>query len=324
MELMQLEMFVAVVEEGSVHKAADKVCRTQPALSIALRKLEEEIGSKLFDRSQRYDYQLTPAGELFYSYATRLVALRNETTAALQDLAHLRRGAVRIGANESTSVYLLPRLTQAFYEQYPDIKIEVSCGHSEELLAEMQARRLDLALLAYLPEDHNLEARLIMRDELVLIVSPRHRLALSSNVKVKDLEKESLIIEGAPSSLHEQVVAFFRSHETPLNIQVQSATIETIKQMVATDVGVGFVPLMCVGREAARRELVIVPVEGLNLERSLWAVRPRSDAHSHAAIAFMRVVNSLAEKLEQDHPVKKDLPHSSRAEVVELKARKRR
>jgi len=320
---MQLEMFVAVVEEGSVHKAAEKVCRTQPAISIALRKLEEEIGAKLFDRAQRYDYQLTPAGELLYSYATRLVALRNETTPALHDLVHLRRGAVRIGANESTSVYLLPRLTQAFYEQYPDIKIEVSCGHSEELLAEMQARRLDLALLAYLPEDHNLEARLIMRDELVLIVSPRHRLALSNNVRVKDLEKESLIIEGAPSSLHEQVVDFFRSHETPLNIQVQSATIETIKQMVASDVGVGFVPLMCVGREAARRELVIVPVEGLNLERSLWAVRARSDAHSHAAIAFMRVVNSLAEKLEPDNPIRKDSPQASRAEVIELKARKR-
>ncbi len=319
---MQLEMFVAVVEEGSVHKAAAKVCRTQPAISIALKKLEQEIGSKLFDRAQRYDYQLTPAGKLLYSYATRLVALRNETTAALRDLVHLRRGAVRIGANESTSVYLLPRLTQAFHEQYPDIKIEVSCGHSEELLAELQARRLDLALLAYLPEDHNLEARLIMRDELVLIVSPRHRLALSSHVKVKDLEKESLIVEGAPSSLYEQVVDFFRSHETPLNIQVQSATIETIKQMVASDVGVGFVPLMCVGREAARRELVIVPVEGLNLERSLWAVRPRSDVHSHAAIAFMRVVNSLAEKVEQDNPARKDSPQSG-AEVVELKTRKR-
>jgi len=322
---MQLEMFVAVVEEGGVARAADKVCRTQPAISLGLKKLEAEIGSKLFDRSQRYDYQLTPAGELLYSYATRLVCLRNEATAALRDLVHLRRGAVRIGANESTSVYLLPRLTQAFHEQHPDIKIEVSCGNSEELLAEMQARRLDLALLAYLPEDHDLEARLITRDELVLIVSPRHRLALRSNVRVKDLEEESLIIEGAPSSLHEQVVDFFRSRETQLNIQVKSATIETIKQMVANDVGVGFVPLMCVGREAARSELVIVPVEGLNLERNLWAVRPRSDVHSHAAIAFMRVIDSLAQSLmtESTPQVKvKPTEERPRSQVVNIKTRK--
>ncbi len=323
MELMQLEMFVAVVEEGSVHKAADKVCRTQPAISIALKKLENEIGAPLFDRSQRYDYQLTPAGELLYSYATRLVALRNETVASLKDLIHLRRGAVRIGANESTSVYLLPKLTQAFHEQYPDINIEVTCSHSEELLTAMQARRLDLALLAYLPEDHNLEARLIMRDELVLIVSPRHRLALAGNVQIKDLEKESIITEGQPSSVHEKVVEAFRSHQTPLNVQVKSATIETIKQMVAKDVGVGFVPLMCVDREIARRELTVVPVEDLRLERSLWVVRPRSDAHSHAALAFMRVVNSLAEKLEPAQNQNSKSPQSSVAGVVDFKARKR-
>lgn len=321
MELMQLEMFVAVVEEGSVHKAADKVCRTQPAISIALRKLENEIGSPLFDRAQRYDYLLTPAGELLYSYATRLVALRNEAVSSLRDLVHLRRGTVRIGANESTSVYLLPRLTQTFHEQYPDIQIEVSCEHSEALLTEMKARRLDLALLAYLPDDHNLEARLIMRDELVLIVSPRHRLALAKKVLIQDLEKESIITEGAPSSLHEKVVQAFRDHHTALNIQVKSATIETIKQMVASDVGVGFVPLMCVDREVARRELVIVPVEELQLERSLWVVRPRSDAHSHAALAFMRVVNSMAKKLELD-PAVVDTDQSRSTAVVDFKARK--
>jgi DNA-binding transcriptional LysR family regulator len=321
MELMQLEMFVAVVEEGSVHKAADKVCRTQPAISIALKKLENEIGAPLFDRSQRYDYHLTPAGDLLYSYATRLVALRNEAAASLRDLVHLRRGAVRIGANESTSVYLLPQLTQAFHEQYPDIQIEVSCENSEALLSEMQARRLDLALLAYLPDDHNVEARLIMRDELVLIVSPRHRFALAPKVEIKDLERESIITEGAPSSVYEKVVQAFRDHHTPLNLQVKSATIETIKQMVANDVGVGFVPLMCVDREVARRELIIVPVESLHLERSLWVVRPRSDAHSHAALAFMRVVNAMAERLEPDQTsTNSDQPRSS--SVVDFKARK--
>ena len=94
MELMQLEMFVAVVEEGSVHRAADKVCRTQPAVSIALKKLGIEVGSPLFHRKHRFDYQLTPTGEILYSYATRLLCLRNEAVAALRELANLSRGAV--------------------------------------------------------------------------------------------------------------------------------------------------------------------------------------------------------------------------------------
>jgi DNA-binding transcriptional LysR family regulator len=161
-----------------------------------------------------------------------------------------------------------------------------------------------------------------MRDELVLIVSPRHRLALATTVSVHDLERESIITEGEPSSVHEKVVDAFRNQGTQVNIQIKSATIETIKQMVVSDVGVGFVPRMCVDRETARRELVIVPVEGLQLERSLWAVRPRSDAHSHAALAFMRVVNAMAEKLEAGQPTQNELAPST-AGVVDFKARKR-
>jgi DNA-binding transcriptional LysR family regulator len=93
MELMQLEMFVAVVEEGSVHRAAHRVCRTQPAVSIALKKLAIEVGAPLFNREHRFDYKLTPTGEVLYSYATRLLGLRNEAVAALRDLTSLRRGA---------------------------------------------------------------------------------------------------------------------------------------------------------------------------------------------------------------------------------------
>jgi len=311
-------MFVAVVEEGSVHRAADKVCRTQPAVSIALKKLATEVGAPLFDRKHRFDYPLTPTGEILYSYATRLLALRNETISALRDVAQLRRGAVSIGANESTSVYLLPKLIRAFHEKYPEIKIDLTCGHSDELLAEIEARRLDLALLAHLPDDHNVEARIITTDELVVIVSPRHRLAHAGHVRIKDLQEESIITEGSCSPLHEQVIEVFRSHQTPLNVQVKSATIETVKQMVANDVGVGFVPLMCVEQEVARQELIVVPIEDLHVERSLWLAWPSSDVHSHAALAFMKVVESVTKTLQQSSANVSSLT----AAVVDLKTRK--
>jgi DNA-binding transcriptional LysR family regulator len=248
--------------------------------------------------------------------------LRNEAVAALRDLSLFRRGAVRIGANESTSVYLLPRLTHTFHERYPEVKIEVTCGHSEELVLKLRERSVDLALLAHLPEEHELETRLIMRDELVLIVSPRHRLACAENAHLQDLETESIITEGAPSSLHEKIVEAFRDHHTPLNIHVESATIETIKKMVAAGVGVGFVPLMCVQEEAATGELVIVPIEGLQSERTLWAVRRRSDVHSHAAIAFMKVVNSLAEQLQRNDAAKSSSEDPQGGEIVDFQARK--
>ena len=92
----------------------------------------------------------------------------------------------------------------------------------------------------------------------------------------------------------------FRRFQTPLNITTEIATIETIKKFVAMNLGVAFVPRMCVQEEATRGELIVVPVEGFRHERTLWVVRRRTDAHSHAAQAFLAVINSLSESLLRD------------------------
>lgn len=294
MEFMQLKMFVAVVEEGSINKAADKVYRSQPAISIALRNLEVEIGSRLIDRSQRGDYQLTAAGEVLYSYATRLINLSDETKSALEDLSGLRRGFVRVGATECTSIHFVPRITPLFHQQYPQIKIEMICKNSGQLLAELDERRVDLALLCDLPARHEFEARVIIPDELVLIVSPNHSLASINEIQLCQLAGESIVTEGVGSALHEHIVDIFRRNKTRLNVGIESGSIETSKKLVATGVGVALLPFMCVQDELAAGKLISVPVRGLHHERRLWSVRRRSDFHSHAALAFMSVVNSLA------------------------------
>jgi len=305
MELKQLEMFIAVVEEESVNKAADRVCRTQPAVSMALRKLEQEIGAPLFDRSQGHDYLLTQAGEVLYDYATRLLALRDEAVTVLEDLNNMRMGRLRVGANESISFYLLPKLTQVFHERHPQIKIEVMCQNSEGLLRELKQRKLDLALLSYIPEDRDLETQLLMRDELVLITSPKHPFVeekqglAARRVHIRDLGKESIIAEEAASPWRKKMAEAFLRFNVPLNITVESAPIETIKKMVAMGMGVAFVPLMCIRGEVERGELAVVEVEGFRQERTLWAVRRRI-ACSHAALAFMEVVPLAVEKSLSD------------------------
>lgn len=316
MELMQLEMFVAVVEEGSVQAAAERVYRTQPAVSMSLKKLEEEISSPLFDRSQRHDFLLTSAGEILYSYATRLLNLRNEAVASLEALKKLEQGHLRIGANESTNSYLLPQLTQVFHGRYPNIKIEVVCDHTDVLIRQLRERRLDLALLAYLPVDHGLEAQPLVRDEVVLIMSPNHRLAGRDSISVNELEKESVIVESHPSSLRQKVVEAFERSNTPLNIRVESATIEMIKKMVAKNGGVGFVPVMCVGEEVARGELTIMPVKDLQQKRTLWAVRRGEGPHSPAAEAFMQVVKLETEKFRFEQPQSRDSTSPSGVDVT--------
>jgi DNA-binding transcriptional LysR family regulator len=302
MELMQLEMFVAMVEEGSFHKAAERVLRTQPAVSMAIRKLEQEIGAQLFDRSNRNACALTDTGDALYNYAKQLLNLRDEALLTVQQLHNLQSGRIRIGANESTGLYLLPNLILEFRERYPKIKIEVYRQLSARLPQELRQRNLDFAILSFLPEASDLEASPIMRDELALIANPQHELASRERVHIRDLGAATFIAHNVRSPSRDKVIEAFRRFQTPLNITIEIATIETIKRFVALNLGLAFAPRMCVQEEVERGDLVVIPVEGFSYERTLWAVRRRTDAHSHAAQAFMQVINAMAEKLLRSQP----------------------
>src|SRR5437588_976332 len=293
MELTQLEFFTTVVEEGSFSKAAERVYRTQPAVSIAIRRLEEEIGTKLFDRSQKTP-TLTEAGELVYDYAKRMLSLRDQALGALEELRSLKRGRVRIGANESTSLYLLPHLILDFRKQHPNVKVEIYRHTSEQLPREVLDRNIDFALLAYEPESSELASFPILRDELVLIMHPSHRLAKLDSINIKALGKESCLAHNVKAASRQRVIEAFAQHHTPLNITLELATIETIKRFVQMKVGLAFVPRMCVSEELERGSLVSIPVRGLSYHRTLWATHRRQITFSPAAAAFLKVLRQHA------------------------------
>jgi DNA-binding transcriptional LysR family regulator len=304
MELMQLEMFVAVVEEGSVRDAAERVFRTQPAVSIGISKLEREFEAPLFDRSKRHEYCLTQIGEALYHYATRMLSLRRETLSVMGDIRNLRTGRVRIGANESVSLHLLPKLAQVFLTEHSGIRMEVKCDRSKSLLADLKDRKLDVALLSFRPEDKELDSKFVMQDELVLITSPTHPFAGKRSVHIKDLSEESLMVMDVsePSPWHRKIADAFVQVKAPLHLTVENAPIETIKKMVAIGLGVGFVPLMAVKEEKERGELAVVEVDGFHLERSVWLVRRRA-VLSLAAKAFMQTAVFFGEELRGRTPV---------------------
>jgi len=147
MELMQLEMFVAVAEERSFLRAAERVFRTQPAVSIGLRKLEGRIGVPLLDRSHRRSGRLTPAGEVLYDYASRILGLRDEALSILkQDCSSV--GNLRVGVTSGENFEWIPQLTMSFNNQYPNIRLEILCDRPVNLFRDLTERRMDLALLS--------------------------------------------------------------------------------------------------------------------------------------------------------------------------------
>lgn len=289
MEITQLEFFIKVVEEGGFSKAASRVLRTQPAVSIAVKRLEDEVGAKLLDRSQKTP-TLTEAGELIYEYARRIVNLRDQARGAVAELRELKRGRVRIGANESTSLYLLPELILAFRRRHPKVKVEITRQVSERLPRELLDRNIDLALMAFEPAEEALESFPVLRDELVLVMSPKHHLASRDSVSVKELGGESFLAHNVRAASRTKVVETFARHHTPLNITLELATIETIKRFARKQVGIAFVPRMCVAEELERGVLATVPVRGLTYQRVIWASHLRGAVLSHATKAFITLL----------------------------------
>ena len=293
MEMSQLEFFLQVVEEGSFSKAADAVGRTQPAVSIAVRRLEEEVGAPLFDRSQKTP-TLTEAGVVIQDYARRILSLRDDARAAVSELRALKRGLVRVGANESTSLYLLPQVILSFREKHPDVKVEIYRHVSERLPREVLERNVDFAVLAFEPVDRDLESFCVLRDELSLILNPEHPLAKRKEVTVEQLGGESFLAHNVKTASRNKVVEVFAEHHTPLNITLELATVETIKRFVQLNVGLAFVPHMCVREELERGTLATVPVKGLTYVRTLWVTHRRNATFSHAAAAFLAVLRQHA------------------------------
>lgn len=291
MDLAQLEIFLSIAEEKSFSRAAEKMLRTQPALSIAIKRLEEELGETLFDRSSKSG-TLTEAGKILLSYAQRMINMREEAKESIGELRGMFRGRLTIGANESTSLYVLPKLLLEYRKRHPQIKIEVYRNVSEKIPLELVERNLDFGFLSFDPMHPSLQSVEIYRDELALIVPPKHRLAGKKQITVKELGEEQFVAHNVKTPARTRIFELFAQHRTPLNICIELATLETIKAFVALNAGIAILPRLAVKEELNSGKLVEVPVKGMKIEKNLRLVYRREASLSHAAKSFLEIVKA--------------------------------
>jgi len=291
MDINQLEVLVTVARERSFSRAAEVLGRTQPAISQAVRRLEQEVGEKLFDRSTK-DGTLTLAGEVLLDYARQMLNLRHTAQAALVDMRNLHHGKVTISANEHTVFYLLSVIVE-FRRLHPLIKIEVQRGVASRIPKQITGREVELGVISFTPNDDSLRSVSVMTDELVLISSPEHRLAGKQTVSIKDLGDETFVAHNAPSPYRQKVIESFEKHKTSLNIAVELPSLEAIKKLVEKGVGVALVPKLSAAAEIKGGRLAALSVKEMKLERKLNIVYRRNSELSHAAKAFLQVAKEL-------------------------------
>jgi DNA-binding transcriptional LysR family regulator len=290
MDIKQLEVLLTVVREKSFSRAADALGRTQPAISQAIRRLEDDVGETLFDRSSK-DGTLTPAGEVLFEHAEAMLALRQNARNAIRELKGLQRGKVTISANEHTVLWLLP-VIDAFLKEFPSIKVVVQRGVASRIPKQITAREVELGVISFAPESPSLASVPVLTDDLVMIVSPAHILARKGSISISEAAEETFIAHNAPSPLRRRVIEAFAEKGLALQISVELPSLEAIKLLVMKNAGAALVPRLAAHTEIEKGQLVEIRVSDLNLRRDLHIVYRRNAKLSHAAEAFLAIARS--------------------------------
>lgn len=291
MDLAELRVFLMVAAERSFSRAAAKLHRTQPAVSQAIRRLEDEMGERLFDRSSK-DGTLTEAGRVLREYAERLQRLAEEAQLSVRELRDLQRGRVLVGSNEGGVHVLLP-LIEKFREKHDRILVDVRRVPARQIGVEVAQGALDFGIVTFDPGDKRLQSLVIGADELVLLVYPSHPFAGRDSVPMSEFAHQTVIAHSDPSPARDQVLRQAELRHAPINIQIALPSLEGIKRAVEKKMGVALLPRRCAVDEIARRQLVAVRIPEVRLPRQLRLLYRKGDL-SHAAAAFLEAAKEGA------------------------------
>jgi DNA-binding transcriptional LysR family regulator len=287
MDFDQLETFIEVTRLSSFSRAAEKRFRTQPAISSQIRSLEEEIGAKLLDRSGG-KVSLTASGKLFLRFAEETLDARKAVTTAIAETERVPRGEIVVGANEGTCLHILPEVFAHFKKQYPDVAVSIKRADYAKVLESVIDNSVDFGVVSMPITDNRLTAVLIHRDELVLIVPPRHPLSKLKSASAADIAQYPLLM---PKVGHTRDALDELFHERKLKprYSMELDSSELLKRFVAADVGIGFIPRSNVEEDVRANVLVTVLLADTQIRRDLALVFRKDKALSRAALAFIDI-----------------------------------
>ena len=290
MNLKALEAFCAVYEEGRFTRAAGRLGLSQPTVSAHVRKLEEELEARLFDRMGR-DVQPTRAARLLYRHARRVLDLSGEMAAELDRFVHGLQGRLLIGASTIPGEYWLPARLGRFHALHPEIAVTLEIHDTREVIERVRDGRLELGVVGARMEDGGLEFRELAVDRLVLVAPAGPRWEGRAEVDLAELRDEPFVLRepGSGTRLRfEQALAARGADVGQLRVVAELGSTTAVKEAVKAGVGVSVLSRLAVQADLDAGLLATLAVRGLDgLERSFFSVVHGGRALSPLARAFL-------------------------------------
>ena len=287
MDTQALTAFLAVAESGSFSTAAERLFLTQPAVSKRIAQLEQQLGTRLFDRVGRR-IRLTEAGEALLPRARQVLLDLEDMSRAISNLTGTVSGTLRIGTSHHIGLHRLPPVLRRFSREYPDVKLDIHFIDSEEAWEAVLHGDLEMGVVTLPPQpDPRLHSQAVWQDPLVFMAAPEHPLARLDRVTLETLTGYSAILPSPVTFTRRIVESLFEEQALTLNISMSTNYLETIHMMVSIGLGWSVLPETMLDDSVVRLNVdTALPV------RRLGVVTQPGRSRSNAAGAFLDILNS--------------------------------
>ncbi|MGD9695957.1 MAG: selenium metabolism-associated LysR family transcriptional regulator [Thermoleophilia bacterium] len=292
MDLRHLTTLRMVADKGSFSQAAEELEVSQPAVSFQIRALEQRLGHRLLDRSGRR-VALTEAGEVVYRYAKRMTGMEAELEREMDGLGTEIAGRLLLGSSAGPGELLLPRLLGTFHALHPDVRVSLIVSDTQSVVERVLDDELELGVVGADRPLRGVVYEPFVRDELVAIVLPDHRLADRGSVTLADLADEPMLLQQEGSGVRAVLEAGLREagmRDRDLQIVMELGMQQSVKAAVLDGFGITVISRLAVEREVADGSLVALTLDSPGFERHFFAVRHAGRTPKRVTEAFLEFV----------------------------------
>jgi DNA-binding transcriptional LysR family regulator len=297
LENFRLTVFRKVAEQLSFRKAAEELYLTQPAVSLQIKALEEELGVALFDRSGS-QVRLTPAGAALLKYAEESSALLREAMHTLTTYSGTQSGTLTLGASTTIAQYVLPRLLSEFCTLHPRVHPTLMSGNTEQIVMSVEEEKIALGFIEGPPRSRDLTLTPFLEDELVLLAPAAHEWVEQTEIAPEDLTAAPMLMRERGSGTRHIVELALERHRirrSSLNVVMELDSTEAIKSAVEAGFGVGFVSRWAIAKDVRLGPAFqIVEIKGIRIRRNFMVVSPKVPGLSGLAAEFRGFVLTRA------------------------------
>ncbi|MEI2767683.1 MAG: LysR family transcriptional regulator [Nitrosomonas sp.] len=293
--LRQLKVFESVARYLSYSRAADELHLTQPAVSMQIKQLEDNINLPLFEQLGKRIF-LTEAGQELYQYSRAISQQLADLEVALDELKGMERGKLNISV-VTTANYFAPHLLAKFCQRYTGVTVSLNVSNRETVLKQLSDNLIDLAIMGQPPDHLDIDSQSFMENPLVVVAPPNHPLCKEKNIAVKRLASEIFLVRESGSGTRSAMERFFAAHEIKINKGMETDTTEAIKQAVQAGMGLGIMSRHTVELELETERLKILDIQSFPIMRYWHVVNRKNKRLSNVANTFRDFLLREAEVL---------------------------